>query len=432
MPLAEGAANSNGEAEITMRSSLIRSLGLALVLGAITPALTTGCGDTGPGEAGADATATKGRFEIFVGEDGQHYFQLLAGNGEKVLRSEGYTTKSACKNGIDSVIANGATVARYKVLPAQNGDYYFNLTAKNGKVIGTSEMYTTKSGANTGRDNIISIIATATVAELTASTESLFEIFKGAGNKTYFRLRAKNGEIVLQSQAYSSKGAAEAGVASVKENGVAIGAYELLEAKNGQSYFHLKAANGEIIARGEMYSTEANAERGIEAVRTIIRGITNWETPSDEQVQAAIEKGAEGANYTSESDYGYTFVSAPLSGQTEITADLVQELMASYVDGDPDTDKPMAELYSMEGKWTEWIADDANCEEQEDEWYRELCFEQAEMDRALIDNLTDIKVFYYGSNGEPGSVDGVAVSIIIVGITPMGTLAGVRTIAIWT
>lgn len=51
------------------------------------------------------------------------------------------------------------------------------------------------------------------------------------------------------------------------------------------------------------------------------------------------------------------------------------------------------------------------------------------LDAAVDANLTDIEVFYYGG---PGYVDGVAVSIIIVGRTPNGNLAGVRTIAIWT
>jgi hypothetical protein len=411
--------------------SIIRSIGLALALGAFVPAIGGGCSDDGTGEIGADATQTKARFEMFVGVDGQHYFQLLAANGEKVLRSEGYTTKAACKNGITSVITNGNTVSRYKVLGAQNGEYYFNLTAKNGKVIATSETYANKSGATTARDAVRSMLASATTEELVPA-DSLFELFTGKDSQTYFRLRAKNGEIVLQSEGYSSKEAAEAGIESVTTNGIEAGAYRVLEAKNGQHYFHIKAVNGETVARGEMYASKSNAERGVEAVREILRGLAGWQAPSDEEVKVAIERAAEGANYTSESDYGFFYVHAPLTGPTEITAELVQELMASYVDGDPDTDKPMADLYSMDGKWSEWIADDDSCAEEEDEWYRGMCFENAELNRALANNLTDIKIFYYGSYGEPGAVDGVAVSIIIVGITPDGNLAGVRTIAIWT
>jgi hypothetical protein len=45
-----------------------------------------------------------------------------------------------------------------------------------------------------------------------------FEIFKGTNDKYYFRLKASNGEIIAQSEGYSSKQGAQDGVASVKKN----------------------------------------------------------------------------------------------------------------------------------------------------------------------------------------------------------------------
>ena len=45
-----------------------------------------------------------------------------------------------------------------------------------------------------------------------------FEIFKGANGKYYFRLKASNGEIIAQSEGYSSKQGAQDGIASVKKN----------------------------------------------------------------------------------------------------------------------------------------------------------------------------------------------------------------------
>ena len=38
--------------------------------------------------------------------------------------------------------------------------------------------------------------------------------------------------------------------------------------------FHLKAANGEIIASSEGYTTKANAEKGVEAVKANAPGAT--------------------------------------------------------------------------------------------------------------------------------------------------------------
>ena len=43
------------------------------------------------------------RFEIKKSVDNQFYFVLVAPNNEPIAKSEMYTTKDACKNGIESV-----------------------------------------------------------------------------------------------------------------------------------------------------------------------------------------------------------------------------------------------------------------------------------------------------------------------------------------
>ena len=66
-----------------------------------------------------DALSTHGKFETFTGQDGKFYFHLLAGNGEKVLASQGYATLASAKTGITSVQANGATSEQ---VPAARGE----------------------------------------------------------------------------------------------------------------------------------------------------------------------------------------------------------------------------------------------------------------------------------------------------------------------
>lgn len=44
--------------------------------------------------------------------------------------------------------------------------------------------------------------------------------------------------------------------------------FELSKDKAGKFRFHLKAANGEIIAASQGYETKASAEKGVEAVKT--------------------------------------------------------------------------------------------------------------------------------------------------------------------
>ena len=90
------------------------------------------------------------KFQIFVGTNDQYYFRLIAGNGEKILGSEGYISKSSCENGISSVKANAPLDQRYQRKTASNGQYYFTLTAANGQTIGVSEMYASESGRENG------------------------------------------------------------------------------------------------------------------------------------------------------------------------------------------------------------------------------------------------------------------------------------------
>ena len=43
------------------------------------------------------------KFELYTGKNGQYYFRLKARNGQVILVSEGYSSKSGCENGINSV-----------------------------------------------------------------------------------------------------------------------------------------------------------------------------------------------------------------------------------------------------------------------------------------------------------------------------------------
>jgi uncharacterized protein len=45
-----------------------------------------------------------------------------------------------------------------------------------------------------------------------------FELYKDAGGKFRFRLKAGNGEIIATSEAYNSKSSAQNGIESVKTN----------------------------------------------------------------------------------------------------------------------------------------------------------------------------------------------------------------------
>ena len=90
------------------------------------------------------------RFEIFKGGDNRFYFRLKVGNGESILKSEGYTQKHNAVSGIESVKENAPHDKRYKRKVAENDQPYFNLTAANHETIGTSETYSFKAAMEDG------------------------------------------------------------------------------------------------------------------------------------------------------------------------------------------------------------------------------------------------------------------------------------------
>jgi len=95
-----------------------------------------------------------GKFVITTRKNGEFQFNLKAGNGQTILASEGYTTKAACENGIESVRKNSQDDARYDRQVSKSGQPYFNLRAANGQIIGSSEMYESVASRENGIESV--------------------------------------------------------------------------------------------------------------------------------------------------------------------------------------------------------------------------------------------------------------------------------------
>jgi len=54
-----------------------------------------------------------------------------------------------------------------------------------------------------------------------------FELFKDAAGKFRFHLKAANGEIIAASQGYTSKAAAQTGTASINDNAASVSTEDL-------------------------------------------------------------------------------------------------------------------------------------------------------------------------------------------------------------
>lgn len=94
-----------------------------------------------------------GKFVITKRKNNEFQFNLKASNGQVILSSEGYATKSSCENGIESVKTNSQNDSRFDRKTSAN-KFYFNLKASNGQIIGTSEMYENASGRDNGIESV--------------------------------------------------------------------------------------------------------------------------------------------------------------------------------------------------------------------------------------------------------------------------------------
>ncbi len=99
----------------------------------------------------------------------QFYFNLKAANGEIVLTSEMYKSRTGAKNGIDSVRKNGPDCLMYGMKMDKRRQYYFLLKAANRQVIGKSESYTSAASMEKGIMAVMKCAASAAVHDRTKS-----------------------------------------------------------------------------------------------------------------------------------------------------------------------------------------------------------------------------------------------------------------------
>lgn len=114
-----------------------------------------------------------GKFIMTKRANGEFQFNLKSNNGLVILNSEGYTTKSNCEKGIESVRRFSQEEALFNKSTASNGKYYFNLKASNGQIIGTSQMYGSEFGVEKGIASVRSNAADAKIEDKTANRMAL-------------------------------------------------------------------------------------------------------------------------------------------------------------------------------------------------------------------------------------------------------------------
>ena len=107
-----------------------------------------------------------GVFEVYTDAKGEQRFRLKAPNGEIILASEGYTTKAACMNGIESVKENSALDARFEAYQDAAEKHRFRLKAANNQIIGVGEAYESEANLKNGIESVKQWAPGAEIKEL--------------------------------------------------------------------------------------------------------------------------------------------------------------------------------------------------------------------------------------------------------------------------
>jgi uncharacterized protein len=94
------------------------------------------------------------KFEIRTGRTGKFRFNLKASNGQVILTSEAYETRSSASKGIQSVKKGAGNDKRFERKTAKDGSAYFVMKAANGEAIGKSEMYKTTRSMENGISSV--------------------------------------------------------------------------------------------------------------------------------------------------------------------------------------------------------------------------------------------------------------------------------------
>lgn len=92
-----------------------------------------------------------------------------------------------------------------------------------------------------------------------------FELKTARDRRSYFNLLASNGKVILTSQMYTTRAGARKGIRSVQSNAGIANRYERRQGKGGKSHFVLKAANHRVVGTSETYSSKAKMEKGIKS-----------------------------------------------------------------------------------------------------------------------------------------------------------------------
>jgi hypothetical protein len=145
-------------------------------------------------------------------------------------------------------------------------------------------------------------------------------------------------------------------------------------------------------------------------------------------LQRRLEEAVRGVIYSSESDYPFTVVKAPLAPSATISAALLKTSFAQHPLVTSESPSPLTSMLHEEVAFASWFDNFVNSDDPPSDPGEIAQFEKrAKLRKLMKDNLTDLKVLRFTKAWDSGKV-----FIFVVGRAKNDTMMGVLTVSVET
>ncbi len=224
----------------------------------------------------------QGKYEIFP-EAGFFKYRLKASNGEILIVSQSYVSKTGAQSGIETLKRNVAG-GNFEVYTDKNNYSQFLLNSTAGRrLIAVGEFYDSKKRCESAIESVKRFYNTEKVVILDEippeeireelvdikpvepNPNGKFELYEESG-QWLFRLKAANSEVLFVSQGYAAKANAINGLETIKK-AVENANFRVSKDKQGRFQFKLYSTNNQLILTGETYMDKDTCISAIGSVR---------------------------------------------------------------------------------------------------------------------------------------------------------------------
>ncbi len=223
-----------------------------------------------------------GKYEIYP-EAGGFKYRLKASNGEILIVSQAYASKAGAASGIETLKKNVESGVYEFYTDKSNYTQFLLYNSNKARVIATGEFYESVARAQSASESVKKFYNNDKIINLDAISkedmrEELVELkpiepanngkfeFDELNGEILFRLKASNGEVLFESNTYSTKASALQSLDVIKK-AIEAGNFRVMKDKVGRFQFKLFASNKSLLITGETYPNEENCLSALDSVR---------------------------------------------------------------------------------------------------------------------------------------------------------------------